>query len=232
MALSVQAKLGTITAGGYVFNYNMNTYPFNGVVAAYGTSTPSANFWWLGAFVDGKLGPVDLNFDFVYDTGKVDARLNPAIHNVKYKGFATQLKVDFPWEKFNFGLVGMYASGADLNKTSMIGLPGEGTAIGTATTKVGSYVDPPGSEEWAAWGESMILSNNFITATALPLGMWPTLGTYPNQVTRGAIGGTWMAKLYASVKATPWYKVTFQVLYIGDTTKHGNTLGDAINPYW
>jgi hypothetical protein len=28
--------------------------------------------------------------------------------------------------------------------------------------------------------------------------------------------------------ATPWYKVTLQGLYIGDTTKHGNTLGDAV----
>jgi hypothetical protein len=44
---------------------------------------------------------------------------------------------------------------------------------------------------------------------------------------RGPIGGTWMAKLYAAVKATPWYKATFQVLYIGDTTKNGNTFGTA-----
>lgn len=36
-----------------------------------------------------------------------------------------------------------------------------------------------------------------------------------------------MAKLYAAVKATPWYKATFQVLYIGDTTKNGNTFGTA-----
>ncbi len=227
--VSVAAKLGTITAGGYVFNFNMNTYPFNAVSSTYGVTPPyEANFWWLGIYMDGKLGPVNLNFDFVYDTGKVDARLNPAIHNVKYRGWATQLKADFPWEKFNFGLVGMYASGADLRKTSTTGLPGEAVADGAGvSTKVGSYVIPPGSEEWAAWGESMILSNNFITATALPLGMWPTLGTYPNQVTRGAIGGTWIAKLYGSVKATPWYKVTLQGLYIGDTTKHGNTLGDA-----
>jgi hypothetical protein len=226
--ISVNAKFGTITAGGYAFNFNMNTYPFTSVQSAY-TATPTyeANFWWLGLYMDGKLGPVNVNFDFVYDTGKVDARLNPAIHDVKYSGWATQVKVDYPWEKFNFGVLGMYATGADMNKTSSTGLPGTATGIGTASTKVGSYVIPPGSEEWAAWGESMIFSNNFITATALPLGMWPSLGTYPNQVNRGAIGGTWVAKLYASVKATPWYKVTLQGLYIGDTTKHGNTLGDA-----
>jgi hypothetical protein len=44
---------------------------------------------------------------------------------------------------------------------------------------------------------------------------------------RGPVGGIWWAKLYGSVKPTPWYKVTLQGLYIGDTTTHGNTLGTA-----
>jgi hypothetical protein len=47
-------------------------------------------------------------------------------------------------------------------------------------------------------------------------------------MTRGPIGGTWMAKAYASVKAAPWYKVTFQGMYIGDTTKNGDTFGNAL----
>ena len=46
-------------------------------------------------------------------------------------------------------------------------------------------------------------------------------------VSRGAFGGTWFAKLYASAKLVPWYKVTLQGLYIGDTTKNGNTFGTA-----
>jgi hypothetical protein len=228
--LSLQAKLGTITAGGYWFYYNMNTYPLSNFQTTYGVTgvnQNSADFHWLGLFADGKLGPVNLNFDFVYDTGKVERRQTSGVRDVKYRGWATQIKIDYPWEKFNFGVLGMYASGADLNKTDRTGLPGGSTFDGTAVRKVGSYVIPPGSEEWAAWGESMFTGCNFITATALPIGMWPSLGTYPNQVTRGAIGGTWIAKLYASVKATPWYKVTLQGLYIGDTTKHGNTLGDA-----
>jgi hypothetical protein len=36
-----------------------------------------------------------------------------------------------------------------------------------------------------------------------------------------------MAKAYASVKALPWYKVTLQGMYIGDTTKNGDTFGNA-----
>jgi hypothetical protein len=47
-------------------------------------------------------------------------------------------------------------------------------------------------------------------------------------MTRGTIGGTWVAQLFASVSPVPWYKVTLKGMYIGDTTKHGNTLGNAV----
>jgi hypothetical protein len=41
------------------------------------------------------------------------------------------------------------------------------------------------------------------------------------------MGGLWWGKLYGSYKLTPEYKVTLQGLYIGDTTKNGNTWGNA-----
>jgi hypothetical protein len=46
-------------------------------------------------------------------------------------------------------------------------------------------------------------------------------------MSRGGFGGTWFAKLYGSVKVTPWDKITLQGLYIGDTTTSGNTFGNA-----
>ena len=49
-----------------------------------------------------------------------------------------------------------------------------------------------------------------------------------DRVAGGDYGGTWFAKVYGSFKATPWYKVTLEALYIGDTTKHGNTIGTAL----
>jgi hypothetical protein len=48
------------------------------------------------------------------------------------------------------------------------------------------------------------------------------------QLSRGGFGGTAFAKLYGSVKATPWYKITLQGLYIWDTTQNGNTFGNAV----
>jgi len=45
----------------------------------------------------------------------------------------------------------------------------------------------------------------------------------------GSYGGTWFAKLYGQYKPAPWYRITVFGMYIGDTAKHGNKLGDAVN---
>ena len=47
-------------------------------------------------------------------------------------------------------------------------------------------------------------------------------------LSRGGFGGTWFAKLYASMKLLPWYKLTVLALYIGDTTKNGDTFGNSV----
>jgi len=269
--LHVNAKVGTFTIGAYALNYNMNSYPLGyatgvnwGSTAQHPTlsgsttttfttsssyglyvaGTNKANFWWFGGYVDGKLGPVNLNFDFVYDDGKVERRdkqisaAAPFISqdDVKYSGWATRAKIDYPWEKFNFGTVLMYATGADANKTSYGGLPGSvvanpylGTGKGVLTQKVGSYVVPPGSEQGPAHNESLVMYSCFNAAADGGTGIANTGNYY--QVSRGGFGGTWFAKLYGSAKLTPWYKLTLQGLYIGDTTKNGNTFGTAMkNP--
>jgi hypothetical protein len=84
-------------------------------------------------------------------------------------------------------------------------------------------VVPPGSESGAIFGESIVLYSCWINRGDSGIG--DTLNY--NKMSRGPIGGTWLAKLYASAKLTPWYKVTLQGMYIGDTTKNGNTFGTA-----
>jgi hypothetical protein len=119
----------------------------------------------------------------------------------------------------------MYASGADQKKTSNSGLPGTSTPYGGPTTKVNAYVIPPGSEQWAG-GESLVVYGSWIARSDIGFYAFPTTTT--SQMTRGSWGGTWFAKLFAGYKPTPWYKVTFEAFYIGDTTKNGNTLGNAL----
>ena len=62
------------------------------------------------------------------------------------------------------------------------------------------------------------------------LGRSPDLtGSSSSQLSRGAIGGTWTVQGKAGFKVAPWYKISLAGAYIGDTTKNGNTLGNARN---
>jgi hypothetical protein len=207
----------------------MNAYPFPAADLSYGsTGSFKAKMWWFGGYMDGKLGPVNTNFDFIYDYGKVEARdsvYGPfnLIPDVKYRGWAARAKIDYPWDKFNFGVSGYYATGANTERTSSTGLPNTSTSIGTASSKVSSYVIPVGSESGAAFGESVVFYSFY--ANRGDSGIANTLNY--SAMSRGPIGGTWMAKAYASVKAAPWYKVTLQGMYIGDTTKNGDTFGTS-----
>jgi hypothetical protein len=181
--------------------------------------------YWLGFYADGKAGPVDINFDFVYDFGNVQSKLGNPYPKVNFQGWATRAKIDFPWEKFNFGVVGMYATGADAEKTSTSGLPGSRTYTNAYSHRASGYVVPPGSEQDTSNQESIVVYSMESGASGVP-------GIAANKnnaaVSRGGFGGTYFAKLYGSAKLAPWYKLTLQGLYIGDTTTHGNTLGSAM----
>jgi len=135
----------------------------------------------------------------------------------------------------------MYATGSDANETSVSGLPGTTVANGAGAVPnspfnprngvnmlsrhVSGYVVPPGSEQGPANQESIVVYSMEGGATG---GSGLAENANYNQLSRGGFGGTWFAKLYGSAKFTPWYKVTLQGLYIGDTTAHGNTLGNAV----
>jgi len=230
--LHANAKIGTVTVGGYGLYYNMNSYPLFAaqiltiIGGTYFTKlingTQRAEMWWLGFYADGKVGPVNLNLDFIYDNGKVESRNTPTVKDAKYSGWMVQGKVAYPWEAFNVGGLFMYATGADRNKTGSTGAPGT-QSTGTRT-KVGSYVVPPGSEAGAIYGESVV----FYSYSGNRGTTGPGLSINYNALSRGPTGGTWMAKLFGSYQATPWYKVTLQGMYIGDTTKKGNTIGTAV----
>ena len=232
--LHVNAKLGTFTVGGYGLWYNMNTYPFNVAAPVAGLpanltpvvlGTYQARMYWAGFYTDGKAGPLNINYDLVFDWGDASHKLGLPFPKVNYQGWATRAKIEYPWDKFAFGFVGMYASGNDATQTNPSGLPGSVTTRGTFSSHANGYVVPPGSEQGPANGESMVVYSMEPGATG---GYGIANNANYNQVSRGAFGGTWFAKLYGSVKVTPWYKVTLQGLYIGDTTLHGSTFGNAL----
>jgi hypothetical protein len=227
--LALNAKIDTFTIGGYGFYFDARTYPLNATNAltAYGSTANSisSKMLWLGAYADGKLGPVNLNFDAIYDNGNVKKKI--ADVKIKYSGWASRLKVDYPWEAFNFGLVGVYGSGGDANKMNSTGTPGAVTnpamaAQGATSSRVGSYVVPIASET-GSFNEGEVLTASYINDGFTG---WNYTGN-SFYMTRGSVGGIWLAKLYGAYKVTPEFKMTLNALYYGDTTRNGNTFGTA-----
>jgi hypothetical protein len=230
--LALSAKIDTFTIGGYGFYFDMRTYPINAgwvgpnTPPAYGSNYNSvaSKMYWLGLYTDGRLGPVNLNFDVVYDNGWVKKK--DYDQKVNYAGWASRLKIDYPWEAFNFGFVAAYGSGADTNKTSPAGLPGQAVAnpggAPAQSSKVGSYVVPVNSET-GSFNEGEVLTASYIN-TGFTGFNYSGSGA---AMCRGSMGGIWLAKLYAAYKVAPEFKMTLQGLYYGDTTKNGNTFGTA-----
>jgi hypothetical protein len=233
--INVKVNLGTVTVGGFMSYYNMNTYPFQnaggynaltgvwstpaGFTSAYNATyivNQTANMSWWGLYADGKVGPVNLGFDFVYDTGKVvphgDKTADCNYKKVDYDGWITRLAVDYPWERFNFGVVGMYASGSDLKETSASGYSGEAVAYGPAakygySRKVSGYVIPPNAEHGYD-DESIVFYGQGANGLGRPGSGFSNAGaSNGSSVGRGLYGGTWFAKLYGTFKPAPWYRV-------------------------
>jgi hypothetical protein len=218
--IQASAKIQTFTWGGYFMYYDMRGYPFPSGTPG---TTYTAKIWWAGLYGDGKLGPLNLNLDFIYDNGKVKDVYDPTIESVKYSGYVGRLKLAFPWEKFEFGGQFLYASGADKEKTSSSGLPGTATSTGANSSKVKSWVGPPGSESAPIYGESLVFYSCWINRGNTGINNTDNYGALHN----GGMGGTWNAKLYGSVMPVEGVKITLQGLYIGDTTKHGDTVGTS-----
>jgi hypothetical protein len=230
-----RVNISTFTVGAYWLFYNMNTYPTDTGAANTGPSNGYAELHWWGGYLDGKVGPVTLNLDFIYDHGFEAERngatdqFTPKTRSVKYDGWLLHGKADFAIEKANVGVLAYYATGADTEQTNALGLSsgqaGALTSRGTPARRVGSYIIPTSSESGAAYGESAVFYSFWLTRG--DAGIANNLNY--TQSCRGGVGGTWMAKLYASYKIIPEFKLTGQAMYIGDTTKNGNTFGTALN---
>jgi hypothetical protein len=239
--IEANAKVQTITIGGYGIYINSNTYPSapdaqsvgksltQSAFAPYtGTFTQSrldyrAQMLWLGLYLDGKLGPLNVNFDFVYDDGKVEDHNAASLvraRDVDYTGWGTIINVGFPWEKFLFGGQFIYGSGSDLKKTNANGLPGTNAVTGAENSKMGTLAIPQGTE--GSVGMSLILCGSGVNR--MGYGYEPGAD---NAMARAAYGGLWIAKLYAAMQVSEEFNSRLEAYWVGDTSKNGNTIGNA-----
>jgi hypothetical protein len=223
-ALETNVRVSTFTIGGYYALFNWNSY-FPAAEVAGANPLYTSNASWMGLYLDGKAGPVLLNFDFCYDYGSIKDRrdVTTPADKVKLSGWGAILNVGFPWEKFLFGFQGVYGTGADQQKTAATPLPGAtvgNTQNGAvATTKVGAFLVPGGTE--GSNSHALVIDGAGINRGNT--GFNPAADAH----SRGGQGGLWIAKLYGAFQVSPIFNTRLELMYIGDTTKNGDTIGNA-----
>ena len=221
--IEANAKISTFTVGGYWVLFNWNWYPAAAEAGVASNPTARSDVWWAGFYMDGKLGPLNLNFDFSYDDGKIEDRRQVAARarDIDISGWGAILNIAFPWEKFLFGFSSIYGTGADQKKTKATPSPdGVATPWGTVDRKVGAFLVPGGTE--GSNSHALIIDGGGINRGNS--GFEPACDRHG----RGGQGGLWMNKIYAGFTVSPEFNTRIEAIYIRDTTKNGNTIGNAL----
>jgi hypothetical protein len=206
-SIVVEGNVEGFTLGGHGTWFSSNAYPIR-------SSGSSADIYWVGGYADGKYAGFNFSADLIYDWGKVKAHNNinnAGIDDVKYSGWLAALGAEFPWEIWDFGGGAWWGSGADGDKPD----------------KRNDFVQVPMSEPGM---DSFLKYSSIFYGSGLFRGEYGfgENGDVPG-LANNYIGGTAGLFAYAGVKLTPWYKVYAHAMYLHDTSKNGDTVGNATN---
>ncbi|MEM0488181.1 MAG: hypothetical protein QW707_03140 [Candidatus Bathyarchaeia archaeon] len=165
--------------------------------------------WWFGLYSDGKVGPFNYSFDAVLNTGSEKV----GSEKTKYNGWMARAELVYPYERYRFGLGGVYVSGQDYKKEN----------------KVTDFVNPFGSQVWGPAGDSLVVISGW-NAGPGPVGDVGIFGGPLGSAQVSALKlaeqgwpGIWGVRLFADYKVVDWLTLLAQVSYWGDTAKHGDT---------
>jgi hypothetical protein len=159
--------------------------------------------WWLGVNADGKIGPVNMQVDFIYNGGTLH---NETIDDVSYSSWLIGGQLSYVMKKLEVGIGGRYIKGED-----------------TDTNTIEQFQLPGGpnfaSEARPISGEFIVFDNGWFTFGP----GWPGLGLIDGPATNWP--GYWDVRAFAYYQVTDWLKVGAQLGYIGDTVSGADAIG-------
>jgi hypothetical protein len=185
---------------GVFFLYQARRQLYDGTPSVEGDSTS----WWLGPYIDAKIGPVDATLDFVYNGGTEEFQDGSPFADIDRGGWILRGQVAVTMNKLRIGIGGLYGTGDDLT-----------------TNDDESYRVPYISEAAAANQDFLILTGDWVVNA--PYGFNQVGGFFKPFSDVGA--GVWYVRAFADYQLLSWLTVMGNVGYIGDTTKHGDTFG-------
>jgi hypothetical protein len=203
----IPLSLGSVNiAPGMFFAYQNQRW----AIATAATDDPDAqSLWWLGVNVDGGIGPVKMQVDFIYNGGELE---NATIGDQNYGSWLIDGMLSFVWQKLEVGVGGRYTKGENVetNNIESFQLPGSGTY---------------NSESMAVSGDFVVFDNGWM----MPGPGWPAnIGLIDGP--GNFWFGYWDIRGFVYYNIFDWMKVGAQVGYIGDTVSGvaAGVGGDAI----
>lgn len=176
----------------------------------------NGNIWWIGGYSDGKIGPMNYNLDLIFDTGQEKIKDVKPTYKNEFNGWFARAVVTYPYEKFTFGLGGLYASGDDYKKVQL-------------KRKYSGFVLPYKADPFGPADDSLIVISGWNQSPS-PAGdvgyttnPFNSIGVGTMNLAQEGWPGIWGVRLFADYKAYDRLTLRGQVSYWGDTSKHGDS---------
>jgi hypothetical protein len=217
----IAMPIGPVRVGGFVWYEDHGVWGGTIGVFPHGVYPDSgardqAHLYWFGLYADGKIGPVGLQFDFVYNGGDID-------YDADWSGLVDQdidawvirgvLDVS-PMPRLTVGVGALYATGMDLDDPD----------------DIEEYQSVNGPEGFGRQ-QGLPALQDFLLLTDGCMGIVPFRG--PGVSFTGgpvSIGGLWYVRGFVNYMATDWLRLVANFGWIGDTRDGGNKLGTAVDP--
>ncbi len=175
--------------------------------AGAGGNIDNANFWWLGLYANGKIGPFPMEVDFIYQDGAINGT-TPA-NDTAYGSWLIRGWASYVWKNLEVGAGGMYVQGDNASTTD----------------KFEGFVLPQRQRDYPLALDSVVF-----------FGAWMGSNPISHQTgliytAQKQWQGFWYARGFAYYKLFPWLKVGAQLMYLGDTVKNGDNTFFGYNQY-
>jgi hypothetical protein len=225
----IAIPIGPVRIGGFVWYEDHGTWLASywpvlpapiGVVPDSG-QRDTAELYWFGFYADGKIGPVGMQFDFVYQGGDIDFDTSGWTDfgwgapgpNLDINAWVIRGVLDIsPIPRLTVGVGGLYATGMDLDDPDDIE---EFTSV-NGPDGVGRQQGLPALQD-------------FLLLTDGVMGIVPFRGPGVGFVGGPiSIGGLWYVRGFAQYMATDWLRLVANFGWIGDTRDGGNKFSDIV----
>jgi hypothetical protein len=218
--------IGPVRVGGFMWYENHGLY--GGTLAASPTGFPvnypdsggrdQADIYWVGLYADGKIGPVGLQFDWVYAGGDIDYDADwwatlalPLPQDQDIRAWVLRGVVDVsPMDRLKVGIGALYATGEDMSTNDI-----------EQFRSVSGYELFGRQQGCPALQDFLLLTDGIMGAVPC---RGPGVGFIggPNY-----IGGFWYVRGFADFMATDWLRLVANFGWIGDTNDDSNRAGSA-----